>query len=549
MISHKASLYILSLVMTLFCFQQVNAQEQYAYRISFSDKAATTYTLQTPQSYLSQRALERRQKYNIQIDSTDLPVCNTYIDSIITLTNGIKHNTSKWLNNLTILVTDTTVMSNIIHLNFVQQYKLVGYYANGLHEKPSGGSQNNENKPTDFDENFYNHAWQQIALCNGQALHQQGFMGEGMLIAIIDVAFEGVNTLNAFDSLNAHSRILDTWNFILDTAHVYDYDTHGTQTLSCMAAYTPNTYVGTAPKAQYVLYATDHLTTENALEEDNLVAALERSDSVGADIISISLGYNTFDNPADNYTYQDLDGQTTLSAKGTNLAVRKGMFAAVSAGNEGNTSWQKILTPGDADSALTVGSVNQDKLYTNSSGKGPNASNKLKPNVCAKGVSVQVISLNNNIVTRNGASYATPIIAGLAACLLQAQPQTTPYSLKTAIEKSCDSFTTPNNNRGYGVPDFANALMQLTNKVVNNRITESIFQVMPIPTQDKIWIYGKAGFKTTHITLTDGNGKAVLTETLKQNSAIDVRHLPSGVYYLSLVNIEGTQIEKVVIAH
>ncbi|RYZ49352.1 MAG: hypothetical protein EOP49_16470, partial [Sphingobacteriales bacterium] len=376
----------ISLLILLCGAGMLQAQEQFAFRVRFTDKNKTTHTLSAPQQYLSQRALDRRNKYNIAVDSSDLPVVATYIDSVLHETQGVLHLRSRWQNSCVILLHDSADILNIQNIAFVKDIKPVGHYAGGLHQRPGTAVEEPVGeKPTDFDANFYGGAWNQIHLCNGEYLHEQGYMGEGKLIAVIDVGFTGANTIAAFDSLFQQNRLMDTWNYILDTSYVFSYGAHGCQVLSCMASYIPQTHVGTAPKAMYALYATDDLNSEQAIEEDNFTAAAERADSLGADLITTSLGYNTFDDPNDSYTYSDLDGHTTIVAKAANAASSKGIMMIASAGNEGNTAWQHILTPGDADSAMTVGSVNSLKQHSSSSGIGPNAAGVLKPNVSAMG--------------------------------------------------------------------------------------------------------------------------------------------------------------------
>ncbi len=342
---------------------------QYAFRVSFTDKNETPYTLSDPSAYLSARAIARRTKYNITTDSTDLPVNPAYIDSVLHVTEGVLHLKSKWQNHCVILLSDSAKILELQNITFIKSIKQVAFYFNALHQQSGaaeaeGGSGNmgtNGVPPPAFDDAFYGAAWSQIHLCNGEYLHQHNKMGQGLLIAVIDLGFEGLDVLPAFDSMRSHGRLMDTWNYIYDTAHVAGYAEHGTKVLSTIATYLPGTYVGTAPEASYALYVSDDENTEQNIEEDNWLAAAERADSVGADIISTSAGYNEFENPEDSYTYADLDGHTTIVARAANTAHSKGITVLASAGNEGSTPWQHILTPGDADSVMTVGSVTAAK--------------------------------------------------------------------------------------------------------------------------------------------------------------------------------------------
>lgn len=540
--SYLAALLLLILVI------QASAQDaQYAFRVSFKDKNETAHTLSNPLEYLSQRALDRRSKYSITVDSTDLPVAKTYIDSVMVLTGGIFHLSSHWQNSCVILLEDSANILALQNISFVKNFKQVAYYSDGLHERPGTyDSVSTGNKPTDFDENFYGAAWTQIHLCHGEYLHQHGKMGEGMLIAVIDVGFTGVNIVHAFDSMFQQNRLMDTWNYIYDTVHVFGYGDHGRQVLSCMASYIPETHVGTAPKAMYALYATDDLNSEQAIEEDNFVAASERADSLGADLISTSLGYNFFDNPADSYEYSDLDGNTTLTAKAANAATRKGIMVVASAGNEGTNSWQYILTPGDADSAMTIGSVNDQKVHAISSGKGPNAAGTLKPNVSAMGVGASVISAAGNVSVQTGTSYATPILAGLTACLMQTDPSLFPLEIRSLIESVSDSFATPTNNIGNGVPDFRKAYDQITGVEEITR-TKDAFEVYPNPARDKVFISAKNYSGILTFAIYDLQGRIVQRGTAKTNESIAISTLQNGMYFLKMNNGKDYQVDKIII--
>src|SRR5690606_21223590 len=184
------------------------------------------------------------------------------------------------------------------------------------------------------------------------------------------------------------------------------------------------------------------------------LAGAERADSIGADIINSSLGYNTFDNPLFDYTYTMLNGNTTLVARAANIAMDKGILVVASAGTEGNTSWNTILTPGDASKIITVGAVNNVGNVGSFSGRGPNALGLLKPNVSTRGVQAAVISQTGATAYINGTSLSAPILTGMAACLLQAYPHTPPTILKSRIESSASHYTNPNNDIGYGIPNF-----------------------------------------------------------------------------------------------
>ncbi len=545
----KTAKYSLAFVLLQFIVQNVWAQNpQYAFRVSFTDKAATAHTLSNPSTYLSARAIDRRAKYNINTDSTDLPVIPAYIDSVLQLTHGIFHLSSRWQNSCVILLEDSTDILNLLPVTFVKSVKKVAYYDLGLHQKPGPvAPAGTGDKPTGFDENFYGPAWSQIHLCHGEYLHEQGHMGEGKLIAVIDVGFNGVNTAAAFDSMFQQNRLMDTWNYIYDTAFVFGYSAHGCQVLSCMASYRPQVHVGTAPKAMYALYLTDDANSEQAIEEDNFLAAAERADSLGADLITTSLGYNTFDDPADSYTYSDLDGHTTIVAKAANMAVRKGIVMIASAGNEGMQPWQHILTPGDADSAMTIGSVNNMKTYSISSGRGPNAAGVLKPNVSAQGVQASVISPAGAIIQATGTSYATPIVAGLTACLMQAAPNMTPLELRSLIESVSDSFAAPTNRVGNGVPDFQKALSLVGIDELRPEKVSDAFALYPNPASDEVFVKTSLPQKNIAYTISNLSGQSLQEGTVVSGRSIATAKLARGIYLIKLNNGKQYQVLKLLL--
>lgn len=434
---------------------------QYAFRTYLNNKDSTHFSLNQPEQFLSQRSIERRIKYNIPIDSSDLPVCQDYLDGILSITGGVFHCRSKWQNSIVILLSDSNKIHLIDNLSFVKNSKLVAVYPNGL-PKPARTTPQAEEKPTGFNRDYYGAAWKQISLCNGQFLHQNGATGKGVLIALIDAGFDGMHNGSAFDSLINNGRLIDRWNFVEDTILDNNEGSHGTDVLSCMAANLPDTFVGVAPNATYALYTSEDLHSEQPIEEDNWVAAAERADSLGADIITTSLGYNTFDPPFPDEVYSHFDGHSTFIAQGANIAFSKGILVFASAGNEGVTPWHYILTPGDADSAVTVGAVDSNNIPSSLSSFGPNASNQIKPDVVAMGVETAIINQGGNIERNTGTSFATPIIAGLSACLMQVDTTISPTQLKHLILFSSDFYDHPNNHRGYGLPDFSKAYNSLT---------------------------------------------------------------------------------------
>ena len=548
--------WVLCIIGFLFSEKVVAQQAQYAFRINFTDKVGAPST-SNPLVFLSQRALDRRTAQNIAIDSIDRPVSPAYMDSVLTLTGGKKHVITKWLNACVILLTDSSKILNLQGKPYVQAIKYVGFYPSGLHRSSSGGNPKfaSEKKmaKTTGTLAYYGASFEQSQLVNGDYLHDIGFKGEGMLIAVMDEGFSFVNTGPAFDSMMKANRVVDGYNFVLDNNTVFDYSTHGTFALSTMAGNLPGTYVGTAPYASYALYCTEDGNSEQEIEMDNLVAAAERADSLGADVISVSLGYNEFFLPKPfTMNFNDFDGKTTVATRGANIATSRGILFVQSAGNEGGNSWNKILTPSDADSALTVGNVNIGKIPASNSGYGPNAAGHIKPNVCMPGQPAVVMSSTATPTSIGGTSFATPQLAGWAACLIQSVSNPTPYKIRTAIEKSAHVYATPGVQLGYGVPDFRKAFDFLDVDSPVLPTPSEWLAVTPNPFDAQLTLQVKQSFGSVmNVVLTDVSGKEVYkhSESVAQGTQIIRLELPQlsrGVYFLKVSTDANRQVLKLV---
>lgn len=540
--------------------QKTTAQQQFAFRVSFTDKNGTSGNLSNPSGFLSARSLARRDRQSIITDSTDLPVSTWYTDTVLKRTHGTLHLRSRWLNNCVVLVTDTAAIEPLRALSFVRSATYIANYASPLHLTPipQAGEEHTESpgaylKSTTSGIGYYGDAWDQISLANGHYLHEKGYRGKGKLIAVLDDGFRNTDTFTGFDSMRRENRIADTYNFVYDTNHVYASSNHGTQVLSTMAGIISGTYVGTAPDATYALYITEDNFSEQPIEMDNLVAAMERADSIGADVINISLGYNTFLIGTANASlnYADLDGKSTIAARGANAATAKGMLVVSSAGNEGNNSWKKILTPGDADSALTVGSVNIAKLASRNSGNGPNAAGVIKPDVCMLGEPSVVFGASGNPTSTGGTSLSTPELAGLSACLWQALPDSRPYELRDMIRRCAHMAGNPNHWLGYGVPDFKKLYDSLD---IPAPVDSTQWAVFPNPFTDRLHLslfVSEAGPLQWRLLDISGrsiySGTADLSPGLNRFSLSVPGMLPHGIYILQLQS--SRQLQTIRLQH
>ncbi len=527
--------------------------EQFAYIVSFTNKNNTPYSLSSPGLYLSARALTRRTTQGIAIDSTDLPVNQTYIDTVLSLTGGKLHGASRWLNMCVVLLTDSAQIHNIEDKPWVGGTQFIAYFEGILHRPaPTGTTPNLLGNKTTWAAAEYGNTWVQTAMVKGNPLHDDGYTGNGKLIAVMDGGFTNADTHAGFAAMWANNRMVDQHNFTYNSDFVFGYDGHGTLALSTMAGYVPGTFIGSAPNASYALYVTEHGPTEQPIELANMLFASERADSIGADVISTSLGYNLFDNPAFDFVFNtDFDGKTTIAAKAANMATKKGILFVATAGNEGGGGWNKVLTPGDADSALTIGSVDYMGYSATNSGYGPNAAGRVKPDVCGMGQAAAVF-IGLGYGNSNGTSFSTPQIAGWAACLWQAFPSATPFQIRESIIRCASRYTAPTTQQGYGIPDFwcSERMVLSVDSHVQRYQRNSWVTVSPNPFTNNISLTIAADTdETVHVSLCDALGRVVASyyDTLTRGYNTMNRNLPAlpvGVYFLKVASAGKQQTVK-----
>lgn len=425
--------------------------KSYIYRITLNDKHGTPFSLSEPEKFLSKKAVERRRRQGIVIDSTDLPVSPLYLKQIAK--RGVEIvGKSKWNNTVLVRSGNLQTLEGIAGLPFVKGVMRVWESKDSI--RASKGRDSVEPKFESWDTvsgKPYGEGQAQIEVVDGLRLHNAGFRGEGMTIAVFDAGFMNVDKIAAFGNVN----ILGTQNFVAtSSSNVYKQMDHGTKVLSTMAMNQPNTFVGTAPGASYWLLRTEDYDSENIVEEDYWAEAAEFADSVGADIISSSLGYHHFDDPKMNHHYYEQDGRTALISRTASMLASKGMICVNSAGNDGMGSWKRINFPADAIDIITVGAMTYQRLNSPFSSVGPTADNRIKPDVMAIGSSTSVVSGSGSIQHNNGTSFSCPTVAGMVACLWQSLPGKTAKEIIDIVRKSGDNAVHPDNIYGYGVPDF-----------------------------------------------------------------------------------------------
>lgn len=438
----------------------VKPPKTFCYRVYFSDKKHNIYSTRRPEAFLSEKALARRKKFKIKVDEHDLPVTPFYLEYLNNHQFKIK-NVSKWNNTAVVELSDTTTLSTLSNLAFVKRIKKVWESPDSIAVRPKVNRFELVENRRDTLANYYGSGQHQIDMLNGTHLHEEGFSGKGITIAIIDGGFYNADCIEGLKQCN----ILGTRNFVKPEKNVYEEtQQHGTMVLSCIASHLPYSMVGTAPDASFYLLQSEDNDSESMMEEDNWCAAVEYADSIGADIITSSLGYYKFDDHTNSHKYWEQNGKTAVNSICASLTASRGILLLNSAGNEGDGTWKKIGFPGDAKDMLTVGAVNKDSINTLFSSIGNTADGRIKPDVMAQGQDASMLNCNGNVTQANGTSFSTPILCGAVACLCQAFPKAKPTEIIEAVQQAGNNAEHPNNIFGYGIPDILKAYEYLKHK-------------------------------------------------------------------------------------
>lgn len=531
---------IIGVVWLIFVFYSGFAQQR-DYFILFKDKAASSYNIERPQEFLSERAISRRLLQRINIEQQDLPVNQSYIEQVQAL-SPVRYQ-SKWLNGV-VVRTNQTVIEQIRSLPFVTGILWDGDLKNAATSRvnPEVLARNykfEQAQPADFGlSNVQN------TMLGIDKMHEAGFTGTGVLIGVFDSGFSNAQNLGILRNLFTETRVETTWDFVNDEPNVYNDHSHGTNVLSVMAANQPGQFVGTAPNANFALFTTEDVFSETRIEELYWLLAAEKADSLGVDIINSSLGYYSFDNPTQNYPKTALDGNTTLITKAADWAAAKGIIVVTSAGNEGRSAWENITAPADADSVIAVGAVTSNGEYVAFSSIGPSADGRVKPELAAMGLSTTVGRPNNSVGTSNGTSFSSPLVAGLAAGMRQAFPSLSAMQIRELLIKSGSQSDNPDSFLGYGIPNFerANELATFEQLLADSGETLFIYPNPVSPEFSLKAVINDADFSQPFtIQLFDSLGRLLSensAETLRFSFSDEVQKLPAGMYIVKVVNQE-----------
>ena len=421
------------------------------YRLYLRDKDLqhTPFSVNRPEQFLSARSIERRKRQGLPVDVTDLPIAPAYLDSVSR--TGIEIvGQSKWNNTLLVKIHKEKELNKLNSLSFITKKLKVFSSPDSITERKRSSFRKELNSWESVPIH-YGAAAEQLKSLGGQRIHERGFYGNGMMIAVFDGGFMNVDRIPALNGV----KLAGLKDFVVPKSNnIFEEMEHGTMVLSTMAANAPNLYVGVAPEAQYVLVRCEDERTESLAEEDYWASAAEYADSLGVDVINSSLGYHDFDDVKTNHLYWEQDGETALISHTASMCADKGIICVNSAGNDGMGVWKKINFPADAKNILTVGSINEQGKNAAFSAVGPTADGRIKPDVMAYGSPTSVITGRGSIINDNGTSFSSPLIAGMTACLWQALPHKTAKQIIKLVKMAGNNQQHPDNIYGYGVPDF-----------------------------------------------------------------------------------------------
>ncbi len=532
------SLLIISLIIS--SYSKLLAQDNY-YFVSFKDKVGNGFTIEQPEEFLSTKAIDRRIQQGISIYEQDLPITASYKTTISN--QGVEvFEASKWFNGLIIKSTASEA----------EQLKNLLFVASTTYLAPQNyaGRRSDTQNELDVDDSPTDTLFQNEIL-NVKQMHGQNYLGNGITIAVLDAGFRNVNSLAAFNHLFTKSKLKFAYDFISKTSDVYQYSSHGTKVLSFMTAQIPDSYRGIAPEANYMLFVTENIPSEYRIEEYYWLMAAEKADSAGVNIISTSLGYNTFDDPQMNYTQEDMDGNTTVVAKAAHIASEKGIVVIASAGNEGNKAWGIITSPADLQNGLAVGSIQTDYAHSSFSSNGPSADGRIKPDVVAMGSNAYLVNENGAVSRGSGTSFSAPQVAALIAGIWQAYPNFSAFNLVEAVRNSASNAIAPDMEIGYGIPSF----IAITNYLQSTSTLEQV-QVYPNPVAPtemlQVKIVNPSKVDQVQIELFESTGKKIASNlyvvSWSNNIArIELQYLRQGLYFLKVSfdsNSEAFRIVK-----
>ncbi len=549
----KKLIFIFSFIALFICSDSLFSQK---YWIMFKNKNGTPYSVSTPSAYLSPKSIARRTAQGIAINTSDLPVTPSYVSQIAAVPSVTVLYRSKWLNGVVINVTNTVALTTINSFTFVQTTNRVNKFqiTRGIIDNTQINPNNNANRTNSTSSYNYGPAVGQATMVGVDCLHNMGFQGQGMTIAILDAGFLNANIEPTLDSLFIQKRVLGTRDFVVGDTMVFEDDQHGAYCLSTMAALSSGTMVGTAPKASYWLLRTEDVATETISEEYNWCRGIEFADSVGADVTTTSLGYTQFDGgppSLNNHTYSTLNGRTAPMSIAANMATRKGMIVLNAAGNEGcsgpSSCWYYVGVPADADSIISVGSVGMTGVKSGFSSFGPTFDGRIKPDLVAQGGPAYVC--NSGCMFGNGTSFATPVLAGAVTCLWQSKPGVKNMQIVQGLKQYANNSLAPDNSIGWGIPNMCTVYHSTIG--IKEYEKNSDCSIYPNPFNNSINIVlAEVQPQKMVVSISNVLGQILFTETLMNPGNViqlsEVGDLGKGIYFVNISSAQYNVTKKIV---
>ena len=529
--------FLLVFILLLFVFSSAQTELVFVF---FKDKPNKAAFYANPLSELTQKSLDRRTKYGIALNDQDAPVEATYIQNVESLGFTVK-DYSKWMNGVAVNATAEQIEDLKTKPYILSVERFIKH--------PNGGkvSGSKINKFEEFNNTLgkttfnYGSGLAQIDQVNLRPLHIAGFTGVGVTIAVIDTGFPRVDTGSVYARIRNNGQIKGGYNFINKSTDIYNtsLNNHGSYCLGVIAAYVENSFVGTAPDADFYLYATEDAVNEIPEEQLYWTEAAEEADRKGVDIITTSLGYYDYDDPRYNMIYADMTGTSSFIARSAQIAIEKGIFVLAAAGNEAQKPWHYITTPTDNAKVFTVGAVTLNGDSSNFSSYGPNAVGHIKPDASARGTST-FMGYYNSVTSGNGTSFATPLAAGGVACLIQAAPTKSVDELSDLLRQNASLYPVSDPQKGYGILNFGKAFN--TTLATTNTGNKSVLQIYPNPVSKTFAI--KTDEEIISIELYDTLGRKV--QTLKNEKINTIEHFARGVYFVKIQTNKNQYIEKLI---
>lgn len=535
------------LLVLLCCHLSSFGQATRKYLVLLRDKTNSPYSIDRPEQFLSQRSILRRQKQGIAVLERDLPVNPTYVTQLHQAGAKVWF-TSRWLNAVLVETNDATLTA-IQKLSFVNGLEFGRSLAMA---RVSAETRNKSIRKLEYATSTsdstldYGNSQAQITQLGVDKMHQQGYHGEGMLIGMLDSGFQNGHKVGFLKPVLDEQRVVATYDFVKKETSVYEDDSHGLSCLSAIAATADKQLYGTAYKASFILLRTEDVNTETQIEEANWLLGAEYADSAGVDVISSSLGYTQFDDATTSYTYKNMDGKTALSTRAAQIATQTGMVVVVAVGNDGGDAWRYLSAPSDAESVLAIGAVTQTGQRALFSSFGPSADLRVKPDLAARGQGTIIGSPGGQIVSGNGTSFATPLVAGLAAGFWQAHPRLTATQVTDALRRSGSQFGNPDDQLGYGIPNFerASVLADSYNRLL----------VYPNPFSDTELLtvqWGEIQANTSlDATLRNADGRIIwqnrYTSTGASAFMLPNLNLSAGTYFMTLISGDKKHTVKLI---